>query len=122
MNKVCDHNKVQEVQKPDKISFSSKEKNIKTENIKEEDIFCVPWIVSSEPNIKEEPCDVQDVKTENIFCFTGIQNSETNVGDVMEESDKADICDDLVIKEESEETNITGDTINLTDDPIDIKV
>ncbi len=39
----------------------------------------------------------------------------------MEESDTTNICDDLVIKEESEETNITGDTINLTDDQIDIK-
>ena len=125
LNKVCDHNKVQDYIKSNKISFSSQEsleeKNIKTENIKEEDIFCVPGIVSSEPNIKEEPCDIQDVKTENIFCFTGIQNRETCVDDVLEENDKTYICEDLAIKEEYEETNISEDPIKLTDDQIDIK-
>ena len=83
------------------------EEMIKTENIKEENIFCVPGIVSSEQSIEKELCDIKDVKTENIFCFTGIQKSET--------------CEDLVIKEEYEETKITGDPINITDDQIDIK-
>ena len=39
----------------------------------------------------------------------------------MEERDKTNICEDLIIKEEFEETYITGDTINLTDDQMDIK-
>ena len=73
------------------------------------------------PCIKQEPCNIHDGKTENIFSLNGIENSETNVGDVLEENDKTNICEDLIIKEESKETNITGDTINLTDDQIDIK-